>query len=265
MRSEGVFVFRFDSALSEKKMEILNIDFWKPYIRNQFIRQIELLNESIQNRLIPTFNTIEKEADEISEKEWDRLRSSPYSGDVDPADLAEKAEMAGVDHYAALSAIKQTLLNIAAAALYHLFEQQIIFFLRRELLPISKEDNPNLMTVPYFREQLLEKGIDIDSFDSWDKIKELKLVCNSIKHAEGTSANELRKKRPDMFTHPILRSKPYKDLDLRRSAIHPVYMPMAGEDIFVDQNDLLEYNKALVDFWNELIIVCSDYEENAAT
>lgn len=93
---------------------IFNIGFWEQYIRNHFIKQIELLNESIQNRLIPTFDTIEKEAEEISEKEWDRLCSSCYSPDIDPADLAERAQEAGIDYYMTLSGIKQTLLNITA-------------------------------------------------------------------------------------------------------------------------------------------------------
>ncbi|MCX5885402.1 MAG: hypothetical protein NT096_05790 [Proteobacteria bacterium] len=242
---------------------IFNIGFWEQYIRNHFIKQIELLNESIQNRLIPTFDTIEKEAEEISEKEWDRLCSSCYSPDIDPADLAERAQEAGIDYYMTLSGIKQTLLNITATALYHLFEQQIIFFLRREVLHPSQENDPQLMKVSVFREQLLKKGIDIYSFRSWDKIKELRVVSNSIKHAEGDSASELRKMRPDMFKHPMLRSQPEKEL--MHSAIYRVYMPMAGDDIFVIQDDLAEYKNALVNFWNELIVACSNYEENMAT
>ena len=242
---------------------LFNIGFWEQYIRNQFIKQIELLNESIQNRLIPTFNTIEKEAEEISEKEWDRLCSSCYSPDIDPADLAEKAQEAGIDYYMTLSGIKQTLLNITATALYHLFEQQIIFFLRREVLHPSQENDTELMKVSVFREQLLKKGIDIYSFRSWDKIKELRVVSNSIKHAEGTSASELRKMRPDMFKHPMLRIQP--EMELMHSAIYRVYMPMAGDDIFILQDDLSEYKNVLVTFWNELIVACSDYEENMTT
>lgn len=242
---------------------IFNIGFWEPFIRTQFVKQIELLSESIQNRLIPTFDGIEKEAEEISEKEWDRLCSSCYSPDIDPADLAERAQEAGIDHYMMLSNIRQSLLNIATTALYHLFEQQIIFFLRREVLHPSKENDPQLMKVSVFRERLLGKGIDIYSFHSWDKIDELRVVSNSIKHAEGTSANELRKKRPDMFKHPILRSKP--EMDLIHSATPRVYMPMAGDDIFVIQDDLSEYENALVGFWNEFIVACSNCEENIAT
>lgn len=242
---------------------LFNVGFWEQYIRNQFVKQIELLNESIQTRLIPTFDTIEKEAEEISQKEWDRLCSSCYSPDIDPADLAEKAQEAGIDYYITLSGIKQALLNITATALYHLFEQQIIFFLRREVLHPSQENDTELMKVSVFREQLLKKGIDIYSFRSWGKINELRIVSNSIKHAEGTSASELRKMRPDMFKHPMLRIHP--EMELMHSAIYRVYMPMAGEDIFVLQDDLSEYKNVLVNFWDELIMARSNYEENMTT
>lgn len=119
------------------------------------------------------------------------------------------------------------------------------------------------MKVTVFREQLLANGIDIFSFHSWNKIEELRVVSNSVKHAEGTSASMLRKMRPDMFKHPMLRNQP--EMDLMHSAVYRVYMPMAGDDIFVLQDDLSEYKDALVNFWNEFIVACSEYEHNMTT
>ncbi|WP_027364123.1 hypothetical protein [Desulfotruncus alcoholivorax] len=40
---------------------------------------------------------------------------------------------------------------------------------------------------------------DIESMKCWEKIKELRLLVNVIKHAEGKSADRLRKIRPDYF------------------------------------------------------------------
>jgi hypothetical protein len=239
---------------------IFNIHLWEQYIRNQFIKQIELLYESIQNRLIPTFDNIEKEAEQISDEKWDSLCSSSHSPDIDPADLAERAREAGIDHYEMLSSIKQTLLNITAITLYHLFEQQIIFLLRRDVLHPSQENDPQLMKISVFRERLLKKGIDIYAFRSWDKVDELRVVSNSIKHGEGVSVTELRRKRPDMFKHPKLRNQP--GIKTVPCATRPVYMPIAGDDIFVVQADISEFKNALVDFWNELIVTCTNYEEN---
>jgi len=67
----------------------LNILFWERFIRKQFIPQIELFVENVEKRLIPTFDSIEKEAESIQQQEWDNLCSAHSSPDVDPADLAE--------------------------------------------------------------------------------------------------------------------------------------------------------------------------------
>ena len=231
---------------------LFNIDYWKQYIKEQFIEQFELLYESIQNRLIPAFNTIEKEAEEVSKKEWDRLCSSCYSPDIDPADLAEKAQEAGIKYYMTISDIKQALLNITTTSFYHLFEQQIIFFLRREILHPSQENDINRMKICIFKHKLRKRGIDICTFHSWNKIDELRLVSNTIKHAEGPSASKLRTLRPDLFI-PI-NSEAKKTFF--GDAIPDVYMPLAGEEIFITIDDLLEYKNALIDFWIEFINTC---------
>jgi len=241
------------------KRYLCNIGFWELYIRSQFINQIELLYESIQNRLIPTFDTIEKEAEEISKKEYNRLCSSLYSPDIDLADIAERAEEAGIEYYMSLSGIKQTLLNITATALYHLFEQQITFFLRLEVLPPAQENHTKLMKVSTFEEELRKKGINIRSFCSWNKIEELRIVANTIKHAEGRAASDLRRRRPDLFKPQSIKSFSYG------TPISRIYMPLAGEDIFVTKGDLLKYKNVLTDFWIEFIDTCLKYKDNQAT
>ena len=119
------------------------------------------------------------------------------------------------------------------------------------------------MKVSVFRDKLLENGIDIISFKSWINIEELRIVSNAIKHAEGFSAVELRKIRPDMFEHPMVRTQ--KESFLTGNSIPLVYLPLAGEDIFVMQEDLLKYKNALVDFWTEFIDTCSNYREKQTT
>lgn len=226
---------------------IFNIGLWERYIRNQFIKQITLFVENVENQLIPTFDNIESEAEKVSEKEWNELCSSCYSPDIDPADLAERAEEAGIDQYMMLSGIKQALLNIAATALFHLFEQQVIFLLRREILHPAEKNDVRLMKLPVFKERLNQKGIDVNHF-SWDVIDELRIVANSVKHAEGKSAIDLRKIRPDLFTHPLAN-----DDGMAIGLIPRLYMPLAGEDIYVSIDDLNKYRSALVEFWKSLI------------
>jgi hypothetical protein len=38
--------------------------------------------------------------------------------------------------------------------------------------------------------------------DDWARIDELRLVANSVKHAEGPSAQQLRELRADLFQNP---------------------------------------------------------------
>jgi hypothetical protein len=248
---------------NEMVESICNIGFWEEYIRTKFIRQIELFHDAVEGRLLPTFDSIEKEAEEHSQNEWDRLCSSCSSPDIDPGDLAETAEEAGIDYYMMLSDIKQTVLNVTAIAFYHLFEQQVIFFLRREILHPARENEPQLMKVTVFRDLLLSKGVDVAAFAAWGKIEELKVVSNAIKHGEGASATVLRQIRPDMFKHPLVRRPPEREI--MDSGYHRVYMPMGGDDIFVIQGDLFEYKNALVSFWNELILACSHSIQNTDT
>ena len=45
-----------------------------------------------------------------------------------------------------------------------------------------------------------EYNFEIENLDIYDKINELRLLQNVLKHAEGTSKKELNEKRPDYFT-----------------------------------------------------------------
>ena len=235
---------------------VFNVTFWEQFIRNQLVRQITIFVENIENRLLPTFDDIEKEAQKVEEQERERLCSSCSSPDIDPADLAEKAHDAGGEYYLMLSGVKQALLNISVTTLSHLFEQQILFFLRREVLHPSEENNLKLIRISVFKERLQNQGIDIGKFESWATIKQLSLVANAIKHAEGKSAIELRQIRPNLFKHPILREQEWGfRVNYRR-----LYMPLAGEDLYTALEDLKKYRDAIVKFWNELIYAMYENE-----
>jgi hypothetical protein len=81
---------------------------------------------------------------------------------------------------------------------------------------------------------------------SWPVLNELRLVANSVKHAEGGSADELRKLRPDLFQHPAVPSELQRILPPG-----PIHLPMMGEDLFVSPEDLQRYKDALANFWRE--------------
>ena len=236
---------------------VFNVRFWERFIRNQFIRQATMFVENVETRILPTFNDIENEAKKVEEQEWDKLCSSCVSPDTDPADLAEKARDAGIEYYLMVSGVRQALLNVSAGTLYHLFEQQLLFFLRREILHPSEENNSNLIKIPVFKKRVLQHNIDIEKFSSWRTINEMRLVANTVKHAEGKSAVELRKIRPDLFKNPILKKFEFFKLPVNSRTL---FMPLAGEDIYLSIEDLKNYGETIVKFWDELISAM--YEQN---
>ena len=67
-------------------------------------------------------------------------------------------------------------------------------------------------------------------------------VANVTKHAEGNSADQLRKLRPDLFTYPTFRKlPPWGVMVVRR--------PIAGEGIFVTEDEFKSFASAVRDFW----------------
>lgn len=63
---------------------------WAGYFREIFVNQIEALAECLEKRLLPTFDRIEDEVKEVSEKEFERLGllEGPY---LELDDIAQKA------------------------------------------------------------------------------------------------------------------------------------------------------------------------------
>jgi len=220
------------------------------------MHQITIFVENIEGRLLPTFHDIESEAEKVQEQEWNRLCSSCSSPDIDLADLAEKARDAGIDYYMMVSGVKQSLLNVSATSLYHLFEQQLLFFLRREILHQSEENNIDLIKISILKERCLQHNIDVEIFSSWQTINEMRLVANTVKHAEGKSAIDLRKIRPDLFRNPVLEKFGPK----LGGNFRCLYMPLAGEDLYLSIEDLKKYGRAITRFWDEMISAM--YERN---
>lgn len=222
--------------------------FWSYHFQEVFVPQINTFCDAIVGRLLPTFADVEKEADEVAQAEYKRLGSlsdDEYTA-RDMGDAAEQALEAGLTYYQALEDIRQSLMNLATVALYHIFEQQLLFFHRRQVLHPSEEDDNAKLRVGELKKRLLDSGIDIESLGSWSKVNELRLVANSVKHAEGTSSEQLRDLRPDLFVDPSLH-----DENLSRLSSSGVYLPLAGQDIYVTADDLEGYRSAVVMFWEE--------------
>jgi hypothetical protein len=151
------------------------------------------------------------------------LMQTPVEGD--PATAAESAQIEAVAYDALLRDTKQGLINLLSVALFHLHEQHLAEFKRR--MRSEKKKVPPLTGV------IGEK-----------EISELELIANAVKHAEGSAAQQLRERRPDLFINPLVRETGMRVHDLPN-----LQNPLGGAGLFVQQRDLISYADALKEFW----------------
>jgi hypothetical protein len=227
----------------------LNHDFWRGIFERDFAPQLTEIVVALDERVLPGFEGIEAEAQAHSEKLYEEAGALPGTGDEDLSALAEAAQEAGVNRYMLLRGIRQGIVNLFATSLYHTFEQQALTFLRKELLHPREAKDSGLFEMGEFRKRLAADGIDVTRFASWPVIDELRLVANTVKHAEGPSAEKLHELRPDFFREAgfpelgewVIRWKPL------------VFQPLVGKDLYLEPKDVRAYLKSLLEFWEELV------------
>ena len=226
----------------------LDPGFWTYYFDSIFAKRITFFCDSILTRVLPTFESIAQEADRLANQEFERFGHLPVTDEnVDLADFAETAQGIGLEYFDVMTGTRQAVLNYATAGLYHMLEQQLLLFHRRQVLSSSEENNVKLLKLSELKARLADGGICIDKLPSWPKIDELRLVANTVKHGEGDSAMRLREIRPDLFVPPSLRAEIFtvgKDGKTR-------HMPWYGEDLFVGSDDLRDNKDAALRFWSE--------------
>jgi hypothetical protein len=230
------------------------------HIRNVFIPEIDLYASCLTDKVIPAFDNLEEESKSIAHKEF-KNRDASFGSNTDLSNLAEEAEDKAIDYYVMMKNMLQGVINMFAAGLYHIFEQQIFFFHRKELLRRDEEDNTNLLKFEDVVVRMANNGIDIKKFKSWKKIYELRLVADTVKHADGRSSEELKKLRPNLFWRPDF----VDGFDLQKLTPTSVYKPIMGEDFYITQQEFMLYVKAVKDFWYEMIGALKGKAKNDGT
>jgi hypothetical protein len=221
---------------------------WSDIFRRVYKRQAGLIGEQLLRRVLPAFDDLETEAEQIANDEYARLGRMPaYDDSVDMGDLADVAQDAGIAHYEDFTSLRQGALNPVTAGLFHLWEQQRLQFYRREVLHPLEEDDRKLFGWKAMNARFVEYGVDVARLSSSKKINELRHVANVIKHTEGPSSDELLALRPDLFVHPLFR----KEQGGRGHPAGDVRMPLMGDDLYVTEEDLAVYTNAVQDFWEE--------------
>ena len=197
------------------------------FIQYVVLEQLDLYAIDGVSRAVGAFSRIADEAEDFQTRVFQSYTQQP--GEGDPSDFVEEARDQAVAYYRNLENLQQSIINLLAVGLYHLFEQH-----RDHLKAILKAQKRKLPAL---------KGLP-----GWPKVQELEYLANTVKHADGPSEHKLRKVRPDLFLNPILRR-----MSLSRKRVpKPTTNPLGGTDLFVSVQDLSDYRDALRELWEEI-------------
>lgn len=236
--------------------------FWGRAIRQNFVSEIEWMRRSVFQHILPSFPDPEDEGNMAITEALDAAMSGPWEGFEDPSDYAEWARDQGIDTFLGVMRMRQAAVNMATAMLWHLIEQQMIFFHLRQILQNSEEwdvrthpqTRDRIFNLAEFHRRLDIGGCSMKKLASWSKVHELLLVANVVKHASGKSLDQLCKIRPDLLNPP-------GPLVSKLPPVQWVDRPAAGEDLFVTDKDLASYFDAAIQLWREFAVAIQAHSE----
>jgi hypothetical protein len=202
--------------------------------------------------VIPAFGDLDARAEQVANEYYNRIWSQPAGEyEIDMADVAEDARQHSHDWWEMMTSLRQTMLNLIAAGLFHLVEQQLATLTRDGLFDGPVRDTKLSIVAEWYKEHL---GTTLAEMPSWNTIDEMRLVANTVKHGEGSSAHHLRAVNPALFNDPayaeLLRSEGL-DMDERLTR-DSLAAPLSGEDFFVTEEVLHGYAVRAAAFFDEI-------------
>jgi hypothetical protein len=216
-------------------------------LREKKKNELKYIKDFYFERIYPNFENPEEEAEEYRDKIWnDSINAAHYSEDYEPdfESLAGDCEEAAYDKYEILSLMKYRNLGMWISCLCQVWEQQLITFVKHEM----EKDGWEFTGGTDFnevKECFKIHNQNLENMKNWNKIKELRLIVNVLKHAEGNSADILRKIRPSLFNWSSEYNIEGDKLEFHKSTL-------LEETLNISNEDFIEYYNILIEFWNEL-------------
>ena len=225
-------------------------------IRRAVLPFLRVYGQWVEEKIVPLASQLTAMADAVEQQAYEQLMSEPvgenYSGDG--SEEAERAFDAGLSFYQDIAAMYQGTLNLFAAGLFHVIEQQPSDITRDGAIGIEGPDTTLKNVVAWYQDHFL---VDLTTFPSWALIDELRLVANATKHAEGQSATQLRGIHAGLFQNPLLRK-----VDPGTPIFHrPLQLPLGGDGLCVTGNDFRNYHTAAEGLFDWLV---EHFEAHAA-
>lgn len=216
------------------------------------IRPIIAFREYIFRDMVPQFSKLDERAEQIGNEYYARMVSEPAEEDFDGdlSGFAEDAHDQALSWYEMMRSLRQTMLNLLAAGLFHLAEQQLAALCYDAGFRAGPPSETKLDVVAKWYERNLR--LDVRLLPAWALIDELRLLANTVKHAEGSSSSKLRALRPELFCDPAL-VKAHEGIGIKDNVQNrTVYAPLAGEDLFVSEDLLKQYTEGVESFFIEI-------------
>jgi len=146
------------------------------------------------DKLFPTLDDINAEADAAANQFWETARDRPYDESVCAGSIADAAECAGQEVYSNLTFVREQLISLSIAGLYHLFERTLKDFIIKEIRHYVSSDHKTIKDIQKanFEEIiqfLAEFGHNLKSHKNFSMLNELRLIANVVKHGDGQACN----------------------------------------------------------------------------
>lgn len=220
---------------------------WEP-LRQRYIDDLTLIKTMFIERIQPIFANAEKESEEYQNELWESIINRPCTEDnyVDPGDYVGFVQEKAVERYEMLSLMRYRNIGMWIACLCQVWEQQLYSFIIHEAQQEGiKYDSSDIKRGFAFSKEVFEwHQQPFEQMATWAKIKELRLLVNVIKHAEGDSEQKLRTLRPDYFTEEVCGTQYDLMVLYHTTLLEPTLM--------IKEQDFTDYYDALVKFWTDL-------------
>jgi hypothetical protein len=210
---------------------------------------ITAFREYIFRDVLPAFGNINERARQVAKDYYDRIRVQPAGeSEIDMASAGDAAQEHALDWFDMMTSLRQSMINLLAAGLFHLMEQRLGALGQDVSFKTRPRDTQMEVVKAWYLEEV---GVDFETLPSWGKVNELRLVANAVKHAEGSATNQLRKVRPELFTDSA-HAKVFGHEDRAFGVPNRVAAPLSGDDFFVTEVLLRSYTEGAEAFFGEI-------------
>jgi hypothetical protein len=216
------------------------------------MRPIIAFQEYIFRDVVPQFANLNDRATQAGQEYYQMMISQPVGDDCDGdvSGFAEDAQDQAIGWYEMMRSLRQTMLNLLAAGLFHLTEQQLALLCHDGGFRVSPPTDTNIDKVAKWYS--IHLRLDIKSLPTWSLIDEFRLLAHTVKHGEGSSSRQLKAKRPELFCDPSF-TRAFPDINFRDYFLRkPVAVPLAGNDVFVTEDLLKHYAEGVGSFFGEI-------------